>query len=158
MSRVATDARVDSNGWKGVAGETSAIGQHRLRVRFPPIVDVRLRHQNKFVRDNTSPLWSRGCVVGAVASTLLLAYFIIPPVWQITHGPCDIAPTCPPPIARDVIFVLGVLGVYCLLAGFFIGRSVDRAAQEGRSTAVAFLVMLGLFGGLLWVMIQAAFW
>lgn len=110
------------------------------------------------MKDKTFRLWSLGRILGAAGSVLLLVYSIVPPVWDITHGPCDLSPTCPAPIDHSAVLVLGILSVYCLIVGFFVGRSVDRAVVERRSVAAAFFVPLGLFGAVLWMMIHAAFW
>jgi len=107
---------------------------------------------------NLSRLWTRGRVLGAVGSALLLAYFIVPPVWDLANRPCDLSPTCPAPIETGVVPVLGIFSLYCLLVGFFISRIVDAGPQDRRTVTVVFLLALGLFGGFLWLMVHAAFW
>jgi hypothetical protein len=105
-----------------------------------------------------SRLWTRGRVLGAVASTLLLVCFILPPTWELATGPCDLSPRCPAPIETGVVPVLALLGLYCLLVGYFISRIIDHSPQDRRSVTVAFLVAVSVFGGFLWAMLNAAFW
>jgi len=109
------------------------------------------------MKGHPSRLWTRGRALGAVASALLLIYFIVPPMWDLANRSCDLSPTCPAPIERGVVPVLAIFSLYCLLVGFFIGRIVDQGPQDRRSVAVAFLLALSLFGGFLWLMVRAAF-
>lgn len=133
--------------------------------RFPPgsADDDPLRtlaRQGTICVMNADPsrLWTRGRVLGAVASSLLLVCFILPPTWELANRPCDLSPRCPAPIETGVVPILALLALYCLLVGYFISRIIDGGPQDRRTVTVAFLVALSLFGGVLWTMLQAAFW
>ena len=110
------------------------------------------------MKEPASHLWTRARVLGALGSALLLAFFILPPIWNLTNRPCDLSATCPAPIERGLVPVLGLLGSYCVLAGFFISRILDAGRQDRRTTALVFVLALAVFGGLLCLMIHAAFW
>jgi len=134
-------------------------GAHRARnVRFPPIADLRLSGHDRLMKGDASRLWTRGRVLGAIGSVLLLAYFIVPPIWDLANRPCDLSAICPAPIERGVVPVLGILSLYCLLVGFFISRIVDNGPQDRRTVAGVFLLALCVFGGFMWLMVRAAFW
>ena len=110
------------------------------------------------MRLNPVRLWTRGRTYGLVGSSLLLIYFVVPPIWALAKAPCGLAPTCPAPIEKGVVPALTLASFYCLLVGYFISRIIDQGLQGRRGEAGAFVLALGLFGGILWLMLHAAFW
>ncbi|WP_114226615.1 MULTISPECIES: hypothetical protein [Sphingomonas] len=60
-------------------------------------------------------------------------------------------------VEDGVIGSLGIFALQGLLARFLFSRMVERSAGDCRSIDLAFVTGSGLFGGVLWLPVVAAF-
>lgn len=102
---------------------------------------------------------SRGRVYGSVATLLLIDYFVVPPIADLSKRACLGSLICPTKVERGIYEFFAAVTTLCLLAGFLISREIDKYPEGGSYTALAiFTTLSALFGGTIWLMLHAAFW
>jgi hypothetical protein len=108
---------------------------------------------------NAAHWMPRGRIYGAVASASLIGYFVVPPINDLAMRTCAGPLVCPTKVARGVYEVLAVAAVISLLAGLLISREIGKHPTGGNRTAgIIFAALTCFFGGIVWIILQAAFW
>lgn len=108
---------------------------------------------------NPVPLMSRGRVYGLLASALLIGYFVVPPVSDLSMRACAGNLICPTKVERGIYEVLAAATAICLVAGLLISREIDKhPAARSVTAATIFATLTAFFGGTIWLMLHAAFW
>lgn len=108
---------------------------------------------------NSVRLMSRGRVYGLVASVLLIGYFVVPPVADLSMRACASSLICPAKVERGIYVVFAAATAICLVAGFLVSREIDKyPTARGVSAAAIFAALTAFFGGTIWLMLHAAFW
>ena len=100
-----------------------------------------------------------GRIYGIIAALVLLAFFVIPPQVELHSTACSIWSFAPTGCEAGVRGVFRGAVLYCLLAGYLIGRILDREPVIRAWTAP--LIATGaiiLFALALWAGLHAAFW
>lgn len=102
---------------------------------------------------------SRGRVYGLIASVLLIGYFVVPIIVDLAGRACAGPLICPANVETGVYGVLAVAAAISLLAGFLISREIGKYPTGSNGTAaLIFAAMTAFFGGIVWVVLEAAFW
>jgi hypothetical protein len=103
-------------------------------------------------------LISRGRAYGLLASAMLIGYFVCPPIAELAARACDGGLICPAKVERGVYEVFAVATAISFIAGFLASREIDKDRTSRQVTAsTIFAVHTAFFGGVIWVMLHAAF-
>lgn len=90
---------------------------------------------------------------------MLVGYFVAPPISDLAMRACVNSLICPAKVEHGIYEVFAVATAVSLMAGFLISREIDKYPTARHITAATtFAALTAFFGGVLWVMLRAAFW